>query len=232
MSSYNYTVYRHTTPSGKVYVGITNQPVTHRWNNGKGYMNLLKSPFKSAILKYGWDAIQHDILATNVGEMTAKNMERDFISFYKKDGISLNVTDGGDGCYGITPWNKGRTDLSGVVGPAPGTVLSDEHKQKLRKPHGGNSRWRLGTITSEETRVKLRMSHLGHKVKEEVKLKISLNSASAKAVKMIDIHTGEILEFPSLIKLAHHLGLKNTGNLRKRCNDGQLYKNRYQLIFV
>lgn len=32
-----YTVYKHTTPSGKVYVGITKQKPEQRWDNGNGY---------------------------------------------------------------------------------------------------------------------------------------------------------------------------------------------------
>lgn len=33
-----WTVYRHTSPSGKVYIGITSQNVERRWNSGKGIM--------------------------------------------------------------------------------------------------------------------------------------------------------------------------------------------------
>lgn len=29
-----YTVYKHTTPSGKVYIGITGQKPERRWQNG------------------------------------------------------------------------------------------------------------------------------------------------------------------------------------------------------
>lgn len=44
----NYTVYRHTSPSGKVYIGITKQKPHKRWNSGQPL-------FERAILKYGWD---------------------------------------------------------------------------------------------------------------------------------------------------------------------------------
>lgn len=30
----NYCVYKHTSPSGKVYVGITKLKPKYRWNNG------------------------------------------------------------------------------------------------------------------------------------------------------------------------------------------------------
>lgn len=32
-----YTVYMHTTPNGKRYIGITAQTVERRWQNGYGY---------------------------------------------------------------------------------------------------------------------------------------------------------------------------------------------------
>ena len=32
-----YTVYKHTSPSGKVYIGITGKKVEERWEYGYGY---------------------------------------------------------------------------------------------------------------------------------------------------------------------------------------------------
>lgn len=37
--SENYKVYMHRFPNGKVYIGITNQPIKNRWRNGEGYKN-------------------------------------------------------------------------------------------------------------------------------------------------------------------------------------------------
>lgn len=33
----SYTVYKHTSPSGKVYIGITKKKPEYRWNHGRGY---------------------------------------------------------------------------------------------------------------------------------------------------------------------------------------------------
>ena len=47
----NYTVYLHTSPSGKYYVGITGTSIEKRWKkNGEGYKNQV---FYKAIEKYG-----------------------------------------------------------------------------------------------------------------------------------------------------------------------------------
>lgn len=93
-----WTIYEHISPSGKIYVGITSWPVEHRWENGAGYPRC--TVFYRAIQKYGWDNIQHNIIATGLGEGTAKNMEKDLIAFNKAKGISYNITDGGDGTPG------------------------------------------------------------------------------------------------------------------------------------
>ena len=56
----DYVVYKHTSPSGKVYIGITGQDIHRRWrNNGEGYRGQL---FYNAIKKYGWENISHEIL--------------------------------------------------------------------------------------------------------------------------------------------------------------------------
>ena len=94
-----WTVYRHTSPSGKVYIGITSQNVERRWNSGKGYT--LCKAFYNAILKYGWDNIKHEVLFTNLSEERAKKLEIELIMHYKKLRISYNITDGGDGAVGI-----------------------------------------------------------------------------------------------------------------------------------
>lgn len=59
-----YTVYKHTTPSGKVYIGATGQNPKHRWNNGKGYMHNRR--FCDAIRKYGWGNIEHEVIRTGL----------------------------------------------------------------------------------------------------------------------------------------------------------------------
>lgn len=55
-----FVVYKHTTPNGKVYIGITGNEPRKRWNNGNGYRG--NKHFWNAILKYGWDNIAHEIL--------------------------------------------------------------------------------------------------------------------------------------------------------------------------
>lgn len=44
-----YTVYMHTFPNKKRYIGITKQELSRRWRGGKGYIG---QPVYNAILKY------------------------------------------------------------------------------------------------------------------------------------------------------------------------------------
>lgn len=49
----SYTVYRHISPSGKVYIGITCMKPEYRWNHGKEYKEIDQPVFSRAIKKYG-----------------------------------------------------------------------------------------------------------------------------------------------------------------------------------
>ena len=74
----NYKLYVHISPSGKRYYGITSMNPKYRWNNGKGYKN--NKYFTSAIVLYGWDNFQHEILFNNLTENEAKLMEQCYIA--------------------------------------------------------------------------------------------------------------------------------------------------------
>lgn len=92
-----YTVYRHISPSGKVYVGITRRKPSSRWGiNGRGYLGGNQKLFANAINKYGWDNFIHEILLTNISKEEAKYAEKYLIRWYKIHKISYNITDGGD----------------------------------------------------------------------------------------------------------------------------------------
>lgn len=82
----DYCVYKHTSPSGKVYIGVTRQKPEKRWQNGLGYRTQVR--FYRAIEKYGWDNFTHEILFTGLDYDTANQKERELIeaySSYKKD---------------------------------------------------------------------------------------------------------------------------------------------------
>ena len=126
----NWTIYRHVSPSGKVYIGITSQDVKKRWRYGYGYKNCLI--LKEAIVKYGWDNIKHEVLFENLSELKAKSLEIDLIRHYKNLGISYNITDGGDGHLGCS-WTPSEDTKKLWSKQRLGRALSENWKNKISK---------------------------------------------------------------------------------------------------
>ena len=128
----NYTVYMHITPNNKVYIGITKQEPKKRWNSGYGYIQ--NKYFFNAILKYGWNNIEHKILFTNLTKEEAEQKEIEFIAFYKSNNrnYGYNIEKGGHVNKGITAWNKGKQ--------TPLEVREKQRKAKLNK-YTGNKHW-------------------------------------------------------------------------------------------
>lgn len=118
-----FCIYRHISPSGKVYIGQTCRKTSERWINGYGYRT--QTYFYNAIKKYGWKNFTHEILLEGITKSEADYAEKYLIKWYKLHGISYNITDGGGGFFGVTPWNKGL-------------LMSDEIKEKVSKSKKGH----------------------------------------------------------------------------------------------
>ena len=93
-----FIVYMHVNKlNNKKYVGITCQEPKKRWKRGGCYKG---SPhFYRAIQKYGWDNFEHLILAENLSEAEAKQLEIDLIATYQlRDAqFGYNLAAGGQG---------------------------------------------------------------------------------------------------------------------------------------
>ena len=114
MNDKKYVVYKHTSPNGLVYIGITCQRPTHRWNGGNGYS--YNHHFYNAIKKYGWDNFEHEILFENLTQKEAKQKEIELIDYYDS-----------------TNRNKGYNVSLG------GDILSEESIQKMSKTRKNQS---------------------------------------------------------------------------------------------
>lgn len=125
-----YFVYKHTTPNGKVYIGITSVEPKRRWQSGWGYRTQL---FYRAIQKYGWENIEHEVLYSGLSKAEAEQKEIELITAYRSNQKE----------YGYNVDNGGNS-----VGK-----LSDATKEKLRENHTGIKR-------TTETKEKLRHTHL------------------------------------------------------------------------
>lgn len=94
MSGYN--VYVHKTPDNKYYVGLTSLEPKLRFLNGKGYKG--NSSFCKAIQQYGWDNIEHIIIARDLSKDKASALEKELIIKYKSNSpeYGFNKTNGGE----------------------------------------------------------------------------------------------------------------------------------------
>lgn len=114
----HYTVYMHTTPSNKRYIGLTGQNVKDRWRkDGHGYKNQI---FYRAISKYGWNNIEHRIIAKNLTMEVACILEQAFIKLYDT----------------TNPEHGYNLSVGGTSGPL-GVKRSEETRKKLSMAHKG-----------------------------------------------------------------------------------------------
>lgn len=114
-------VYIHTNKTNeKVYIGVAKGNPKKRWGkDGNGYMQT-QPVFARAIQKYTWDGFEHAVIADNLTQEEAFEMEIELIAQYKSNccryknpEYGYNMTDGGDGNRGYKP--------------------SEETKQKIRE---------------------------------------------------------------------------------------------------
>ena len=79
MNEANDILYLHITPCGKKYFGVASTTANQRWSNGKGYKR--NKYFTRAINKYGWDNIDHIILAEGLTSFESDLLEIFCISY-------------------------------------------------------------------------------------------------------------------------------------------------------
>ena len=185
-----YSVYKHTSPSNKVYIGITSMnPPENRWRNGLGYWQ--NNHFYNAIQKYGWDNFEHEILFKGLTKKEAEDKEVELISLYnatdRENGY--NKDNGGTSVGRLTEEQKVKLSEIGkermknkANNPMYGKHHSEEAKQKMREArtgthHSEETKRKIGEASSrrewnDESREKLSNQLTGHEVSEETKRKI------------------------------------------------------------
>jgi hypothetical protein len=190
-----YTVYKHISPSGKIYIGITSKEPKRRWNGGTGY--LTNDYFTKAIKKYGWENFDHEIIANDLTKEEAELKEIELIAYYKSNvrKYGYNIQNGGSARgrhaeetkkkigqanKGRKPWNYGKHY---TVKNHGGHKLTEETKEKISKAH-------LGKKLSKEQIEKMANSNRGKKRTKEQCQNISNSLKGHKGVK----HTQETKE--------------------------------------
>ena len=195
----NYTVYTHTFPNGKKYVGITKQPIANRWGkHGNNYKRLHQPKMFDAIMKYGWDNITHEIIAEGLTKEQASEKEIELIKL-----LHSHITENG---YNVE-WGGYRK-----------RTVSEETRNKLSKASKGRKH-------SEETRKKMSESAKGRKHSEEAKMKVS-RANKGKTIseenrkKISELHKGKVVSEETRQKLAKaQTGKKYSEESRKKMSE-------------
>lgn len=173
-----YTVYKHTTPSGKRYIGITCRKPEERWENGSGYKG--NKHFYRAIERYGWSNIRHEIVADGLTKAQACAMEIKLIAEYDTtdpDKGYNHSTGGESGSLGMHHSAESRRKMSkakkGANHPNYGKHLNVDVRRKISESNKGRTSPRKGTHLSVETRMKIGKANKGKYVSEETKRKLA-----------------------------------------------------------
>lgn len=147
----NYKVYKHTAPNGKVYIGITSQDPQKRW--GYGYNYRKQRYFFTAIKKYSWNNIKHEILYEKLTQKEAEDKEIELIAQYKSNNREFG--------YNIANGGKSR----GMVSDETKKIISKIQKGKKQKPEVIEKRANSnrGKHRSEETKRKISEANKGRK---------------------------------------------------------------------
>ena len=157
------------------------------------------------------------LLKQNLTEEEAFKHEKYMIAvFGRKDlgtGILHNRTDGGDGCYGHTPWNKGfsiseetkrkiSASKRGCFGTFTGKTHTEETKEHLRQKS-------LGRKHTKKTCEKMSKNRMGHSVNKNVRKKIANSLCKGTYLMKHDSGTEIVIN-----------------NLTKFCKENNLHYNR------
>lgn len=81
-----YTVYKHTSPEGKTYIGCTcarPREIYLRWKYGNGYK--YNACFWEDIQRFGWSNFKHEILETGLTREEARSRELFYMDEHQSD---------------------------------------------------------------------------------------------------------------------------------------------------
>lgn len=219
----NYIVYKHTSPSNKVYIGITGFDPSYRWlKNGKGYKR--QTVFFNAIIKYGWINFKHDILFKNLSEEDALDKEEMLIRQYKSYDrrFGYNVSLRGS----MSPTDNTNSKRQNIrrkeVLPIPqwknrGKIVNkyDKSSNKIIKVFRSVHELALELSTPIETvRTRLNKYH----VLEYDNVYYKYAESQTPKVEMLDMSGNFIMMFDSLDLAYKHINRVNKGGITSVCS--------------
>lgn len=155
--SVHYFIYCHIFPNGKRYIGITRNTVEERWGGGRNYKTC--PLVDRAIKKYGWDKVQHEILAEAQSKEEAEKKERFYINKFETTNSmkGYNLLPGGD-----VATNDATDEMRYKLGNG---MRGKKHTEEEKKKIGDGVKKKFQRLESN--------GHFGMKHQEETKKKMS-----------------------------------------------------------
>ena len=178
-----FCVYRHTGPTGKVYIGMTGQRPEARWGrDGRGYKS--SKHFFSAILKHGWENFTHEIVEYGLTKAEAEALEIRLIAEHNSTNreFGYNSATGGGVNRGNRLSEERKAEISAFMKQRE---TLPETREKLRRAN-------IGKRHTEASKVKMREAKLGKKLSEETRDKMRISNVGKRAKRVECIDTGVI----------------------------------------
>lgn len=225
-----YKIYKHTSPSGKVYIGQTScSNIIQRWRNGgKGYFradkygNYQQPKMVNAINKYPWDTWKHEIIDECDTQEEADLLEKLYIKQYNSiDGnFGYNITEGGGGHSGQPMRQETKDKLSQII---KNKWKNDpEYRQKCLEAR------KEGFSMHINTKKALLKANLGRVLSDETKNKISI--ANGHPVLQFSLTGIFIQEYQSASKAAEAIG-KTSATIINQCKGNSKKCGEYFFIY-
>lgn len=207
-------VYVHVFPNGKRYVGITTQRPSKRWQRGKNYTH--NQHLQRAILKYGWDNIEHIIIGEYPSAEKAGEVEKTLITKYhlQNPKYGYNISGGGEhGKHSESTKKKLSDSRKGNNNPMYG-------RRGESSPRYGKPSAMLGKKMTEEAKRKISLANTGksHPVSESAREKIRIKNSGANnrnSIRVLCVETGIV--YASFGEASRMTGC-HQGHISECCN--------------
>lgn len=233
-SDHKYCVYKHTSPSGKVYIGITGQPLNKRWRYGDGYSG--NPHFANAIKKYKWKNFKHEVLFSGLPLNDAKQKEIELIAFYDSTNRDkgYNRSPGGD---------LHDPEMSQKIKETRKVTGVTKRESERMKALWANPDYRAEMIAkmrsapprTDEQRKRYSAASKGRKLSEAHKKKISAiastltgeKSRRGKAVCQIDRVDGHLIKVYPTARIASAEVGKGANHISRVCRGDAPYSEHF-----
>jgi group I intron endonuclease len=194
-------LYRLTSPSGKVYIGITKNAHKRWQQHALAADRGSKITIHAAIRKYGFDNFKKEILLTSTFSYVKEMEVKAVAAFNCIAPNGYNLTKGGDGIVGFKHSDKTKTLISTAL---IGHSVSDKTKESLSKSLKGKK------IHTEDSKRKISAYQLGRPKSQEMRERLSSSTKGKRRAHITD-------EFLKTIQAKAAAALRGRAQVKVTC---------------